>query len=96
MSIIAYWSSNYLVDWLKYLIPGILCPIVSNALGASMLTNGNKYNALWELFIFYGLAIIPTTYLMAYIFKEHTKAQTATFFINFGVGFIGSLAISIL
>jgi len=96
MSLSAYWFSNLMVEYIKYLFPCILCPLITYGMGTDAVTKDDKFGALWMLFFMYGFSISTFTYLTSFLFKDHGAAQTATFFINFGFGFIGGLATAIL
>lgn len=96
MSLLAYWSSNFLVDIIKYVVPCIAGPLISETLGAETIASGSKIDQLWQLFIYYGLSVTPFSYLFSFVFKDFTAAQTSSFFLNFGIGFIGGLALTVL
>jgi ATP-binding cassette subfamily A (ABC1) protein 3 len=69
VSIFSYWLSHYVVDFLKHLFPAAICiamvvafnvpafDATSQLLGASSL-----------LFILYGWAIMPFSYLLGFLF----------------------------
>mmetsp|Transcript_6172 Transcript_6172/g.5546 ORF Transcript_6172/g.5546 Transcript_6172/m.5546 type:complete len:310 (+) Transcript_6172:3391-4320(+) len=63
---------------------------------ASGLIDGEKYGVLWSLFLLYAPSITAFVYLTSFLFKDYGTAQTATFFFNFGTGFIGGLAVAVL
>jgi len=96
MSISGYWLSNYCVDVVKYLIPAVLSCILAKAMDADSLVAGQKYGALWVLFLVYGLSITPFVYLTSFAFNNHAAAQTANFFGHFVSGFVLGLAVTIL
>lgn len=48
------------------------------------------------LFLFYGLANIPLTYILGYIFKDYGNAQGAVYFFNFVAGGILTIIILVL
>ena len=96
VSIPAYWYSNFFVDYLKYLVPAVICALLALAFNASALIDNGKYGCLFLIFLLYGLAIIPFTYLTSFLFKSYGGAQVASFFFNFATGYIAGLAVSIL
>ena len=96
VSITAYWFSNFLVDIIKYMIPAVICALMTMALNATALVKDDKLGALWLDFILYGFAIIPFVYLTAFLFKNYGTAQIAAFFFNFCTGFIVGLVVALL
>jgi len=96
LSVTAYWLSNYFVDIIKYMIPGILNCVMAFVLKAEGLTQGEKANVLWAIFLTYGFSVVSFVYLTSFMFKDYSVAQTITFFFHFGTGFIGGLAVGML
>jgi len=96
VSLTAYWFSNFFVDFLKYLFPAVINALLAMAMDATAIVENDKLKACWALFILYGLSVIPFVYLKSFLFKDYGTAQIASFFFNFGSGFIGGIAVSIL
>ena len=96
VSTLAYWTSNFFVDIIKYMIPAVINVVAAIVLEASALTDGDKLKALWLEFILYGFAIIPFVYLTAFLFRNFGTAQIAAFFFNFATGFIMGLIVALL
>lgn len=88
VSITAYWLSNLLVDFLKYLVPGGLTVAILFAYDVSILINGSGLSATLCLFLLYGPALILFTYLCSFGFKSPAKAQFAMFLLNYLCGSI--------
>jgi len=82
----AYWIANFIYDYLLYLCVAMPAAAFCMLLNVSSLTDGNALPATWMLFTFYGLAYIPLTYLLAFIFKEYGSAQSFYFFASFLTG----------
>jgi len=81
VSIAAYWASNYIVDLAKYIIPGIFCGAMIKAYNLEAFLDDNGYPATWALCLMLGVALMPFTYLLSFLFKDYGNAQTVTFFI---------------
>jgi ATP-binding cassette subfamily A (ABC1) protein 1 len=86
MRISAYWTSNFIYDYLLYLIIAIVAVGICKGLQISSLTDGNAYTGTCLLFFFYGLAYISFTYIFAFVFKDYGNAQAGYYFLTFLVG----------
>lgn len=86
MSITAYWVSNFVYDFILYMIVAVITVGIAKGLGVSALTDGDAYAATWMLFIFYGLSYISFTYIFAFYYKDYGSAQAAYYFITFVAG----------
>ena len=88
----AYWISNFIVDYLKYLIPGIFCYVLCFAFQISNWTEGESAGMTLLLILFNGWAVIPFVYLVSFMFKSPSKGQIFVFLISF---FFGTVAVII-
>ncbi len=86
VSLLAYWLSNFCVDIIKYLIPAIWGALMCKAFSITALIEDDSWGVAWLLFILYGFAIIPFTYLTSFLFKDYGAGQLVTFFFNMIVG----------
>jgi len=86
MRISAYWISNFIYDFLLYLIVAIVAVGISKALSITAFTNGSAFAATCLLFLFYGLSYISFTYIFAFLFKDYGNAQAGFYFLTFIVG----------
>ena len=97
VSIPAYWASAYAWDLAKYLIPGIIIPLLIKAFDLKSLTDPEEvYQAVWALFILFGFAVCPYTYAISFLFKSYSIAQFFIFLLNLIVGVVGALAVWVL
>ena len=70
-----YWTTNYIVDFAKYLIPGAFVFGMLKALDVKVFTEDTEsYLAVMCLLLFFGLAIIPFSYFYGFAFKSHGAA----------------------
>jgi len=60
------------------------------------LITGSAFTGTCLLFLFYGLANIPLTYILGYIFRDYGNAQGAIYFFNFVAGGIIPIIILVL
>ena len=96
LNIASYWIGNYVYDFILYIIVAAFSVIMCQVLEIDSLTDGEAYTATCLLFFFYGLANIPFTYILGYLFKDYGNAQGAVYFFNFVSGGILTLVILIL
>ncbi|KAL4430213.1 hypothetical protein ABPG74_014772 [Tetrahymena malaccensis] len=96
LSLRSYWLSNFFVDMVKHLIPASLCILMVVAYNIKTFTESSNFGAICSLFILYGWAIIPFTYLINFIFEKQGSAQVFTFFINFLLGSVSPVIIMVL
>lgn len=95
MKLSSYWLANYLYDYILYLILAVAALILISALDVSSLT-GDSLGATWALFILYGLAYIPFTYIAAFVFKDYGNAQAGFYFFTFLIGGLLSILCFVL
>lgn len=95
MNIIAYWFGNFIYDYLLYLVLAIFSFLMCLALKVDAFTGG-AYGTTVTIFILYGLAYIPFTYIAAYLFKDYGNAQAGFYFFTFVVGGLLSTIILVL
>ena len=86
MNLASYWAGNYLNDLFLYLIVAAFSIGMCKALEVEALTEGDAMKATVLLFIFFGAANIPLTYLLGYAFQNYGTAQGIIYFINFVTG----------
>ena len=70
-SLSSYWISNYVVDFMKSLIP------ISVAIAFIYVFKVDLPDA-WILFLLFAVSIHPFTYATSFLFKNENKAQTYT------------------
>lgn len=58
----------------------LLCPVTCDACGAG------PFGVVIVLFLSYGMAVIPATYLVSFLFKNHTTAQMFALLANIILG----------
>ncbi|KAL4429304.1 hypothetical protein ABPG74_002290 [Tetrahymena malaccensis] len=96
VSVFAYWVSNFFIDFAKYLIPGIICPLFALAFSVNSLTQDGVFSCFYIIFILYGPAIILFTYAFSFTSKNYGNAQLGSFFLHFVFGCIISITIFFL
>ena len=86
MSVAAYWTANFVYDYLLYFLIAAITIAISKAMDISSLVSGNAFAATWLLFIFYGLSYISFTYIVSFYYHDYGNAQAAYYFISFVAG----------
>lgn len=71
---LSYWSSNFVLDMIKYMIPAIFCMLMVLAYDIAVFTIDESYQAVCLLFILYGWSIIPFSYLLGFVFEAYGNA----------------------
>lgn len=88
VSITSYWVSNLVWDLGVYCVPSTLSLFIIWAYNMqAFVMNG----ALWAVavtFVFYGVAIVPFSYLLSFLFSKHTTAQVVCLVANFVTGLL--------
>ncbi|CAG9335868.1 unnamed protein product [Blepharisma stoltei] len=83
----AYWISNFIWDYAKYLVIAIyVCVLIVIVDINIYVDEDDRYAAFWLIFILYGLSVIPFTYLSSFIFTNHNTAQVITISFHFLTG----------
>ena len=88
VSLPAYWFSNFLVDYTKYLIPAIYTAAAIQIFGVDAFTGFDKFSMVITLLVLFGPALIAFTYLTSFMFKSPSGAQIFNFVLNFLCGMI--------
>jgi ATP-binding cassette subfamily A (ABC1) protein 1 len=104
VSIPAYWLSNFVWDFLMYLAPFTLAIILLAAFdipaftgtGCEVACIDQPLGAVAVLLLTFGLAVIPFTYCLSYLFVESAKAQTFTLMISIFSGLILMIAVFVM
>ena len=84
VSIISYWTSNFIFDLFVYAVSAGLAIILAFIFKINEFTDSNDERLAGFLltFFFYGLALIGSTYLLSFFFKSPSSAQNTILFIN--------------
>jgi len=96
VSLMAYWISNYTVDYAKYLICGIFTCLAIKIFGINAFDSAQSYGVVWLLMFLYGPAMILSTYCISFLFKSPSSAQVFTFVYNYMTGFVLMMIVYIL
>lgn len=95
----AYWFSNLLVDYVKYLVVALSTYLAILAYDIRVFLQGDRHGAILILGVLLGPALIGFTYLSSFIFKGPSSAQIFTFIFSLLNGFImmiGTLVLRVI
>ena len=89
ISLIAYWTSNFISELVKYYFTGGICLIIIK------LFDSFPKN-FWVLYLLYGPSMVSFTYLFSFWFNDESSAQNVVILINFLFGALGGCVILVL
>lgn len=71
LSSVTYWSANFVWDYFNYLIPAVLMVVVFAAFqpDAYYLGDPSRISLIFLVYILFGWASLPYTYVLHYLFK---------------------------
>ncbi|KAJ3669241.1 hypothetical protein LUZ60_011191 [Juncus effusus] len=88
VSILSYWISTYIWDFISFLFPTTLAMILFFIFGLSQFIGNGCLIPTILLFLNYGLAVASSTYCLTFFFANHSVAQNAVLLIHFFSGLI--------
>lgn len=87
MNIYSYWLGNFIFDYFMYLLLAAFAVGMCLALGVDSFIGDNQtFYVVVIVFLLYGAAYIPLTYILSYVFKDYGNAQAGYYFFTFVVG----------
>ena len=89
ISILAYWIVNYIFELAKYYFTCGICLFLLWAFSFYK-------NYLYILYLIYGPAMIPMTYILSFLFDSESGAQNGIILLNFLLGALGSTVLLLL
>ncbi|CAN6443979.1 unnamed protein product [Victoria cruziana] len=88
VSILSYWISIYIWDFISFLFPTFLAVLLFAMFGLDQFIG---VGCLWPtifLFLEYGLAVAASTYCLTFFFTDHSVAQNVVLLVHFFSGLI--------
>ena len=74
VSLFGYWLANFTMDLSKYMIFGILAPLIITLFNVRILLEDGNALFIWVLFIIYGFSIVLFSYVLSFKFKDSSNA----------------------
>jgi hypothetical protein len=96
MNVAAYWLGNFVYDFALYSVVAVYAILMCEFFDIQPLIEDESLCVTALLFLFYGLANIPLTYMLGYIFADYGTAQGTVFFFNLIAGGVLPFVILVL
>ncbi|XP_050384665.1 ABC transporter A family member 1 isoform X3 [Argentina anserina] len=88
VSILSYWTSAYIWDFISFLFPSSFAIILFYIFGLDQFIGKGCLLSTIVMFLAYGLAIASSTYCLTFFFSDHTMAQNVVLLVHFFTGLI--------
>ncbi|XP_060186206.1 ABC transporter A family member 1 isoform X3 [Lycium barbarum] len=88
VSLLSYWVSTYIWDFISFLFPTSFALILFWIFGLEQFIGKDSLIPTILLFLEYGLAIASSTYCLTFFFSEHSMAQNVVLLVQFFTGLI--------
>ncbi|XP_027928069.1 ABC transporter A family member 1 isoform X2 [Vigna unguiculata] len=88
VSILSYWASTYIWDFVSFLFPASVAIVLFYIFGLEQFVGGVSLLPTILMLLEYGLAIASSTYCLTFFFFDHTMAQNVVLLIHFFTGLI--------
>ncbi|CAN0878408.1 ABC transporter A family member 1 [Linum grandiflorum] len=88
VSVLSYWASTYIWDFVSFLFPLSLAMFLFYIFGLEQFIGKESVLATILLFLGYGLAIASSTYCLTFFFSDHAMAQNVVLLVHFFTGLI--------
>ncbi|XP_058083562.1 ABC transporter A family member 1 isoform X2 [Magnolia sinica] len=88
VSILSYWFSTYIWDFISFLFPVSFAVILFYIFGLDQFVGSGCLLPTIFLFLEYGLAVAASTYCLTFFFSDHTVAQNVVLLVHFFSGLI--------
>nr|XP_018630849.1 ABC transporter A family member 1 isoform X1 [Nicotiana tomentosiformis] len=88
VSILSYWASTYIWDFISFLFPSSFALILFWIFGLEQFIGKDSLIPTILLFLEYGLAMASSTYCLTFFFSEHSMAQNVVLLVQFFTGLI--------
>lgn len=88
LSSVTYWLANFVWDYINYLIPAILMVVTFAAFrpDAYYLGDPSRISLIFLVYILFGWASLPYTYVLHYLFKTPATGMVTITMINILTG----------
>ncbi|GAB2295549.1 Phospholipid-transporting ATPase abca1 [Dionaea muscipula] len=88
VSVVAYWASTYLWDFISFLFPSSFAIFLFYIFGLDQFIGVESFWPTVIMFLEYGLAVASSTYCLTFFFSDHTMAQNVVLLAHFLTGLI--------
>lgn len=88
VSVLSYWASTYLWDFISFLFPSSFAILLFFIFGLDQFIGRESFFSTVLIFLGYGSSIASSTYCLTFFFSEHSMAQNAVLLVHFFTGII--------
>ncbi|KAJ4969915.1 hypothetical protein NE237_003014 [Protea cynaroides] len=88
VSILSYWISTYIWDFISFLVPSAFAIILFYIFGLDQFIGDGCFLPTMTIFLEYGLAVAASTYCLTFFFSDHSMAQNVVLLVNLFTGLI--------
>ncbi|KAJ9184819.1 hypothetical protein P3X46_004507 [Hevea brasiliensis] len=88
VSVLSYWASTYIWDFISFLFPSFLAIVLFYIFGLDQFIGRDCFFPTLLIFLEYGLAIASSTYCLTFLFSDHTMAQNVVLLVHFFTGLV--------
>ncbi|XP_059428864.1 ABC transporter A family member 1 isoform X1 [Corylus avellana] len=88
VSVLSYWSSTYIWDFVSFLFPSSFAIVLFYIFGLDQFIGRGCVLPTVLMFLEYGLSIASLTYCLTFFFSDHTMAQNVVLLVHFFTGLI--------
>ncbi|KAG7961902.1 hypothetical protein I3843_09G039100 [Carya illinoinensis] len=88
VSVLSYWASTYIWDFVSFLFPSSFAIILFYIFGLDQFIGRGCVLSTVIMFLEYGLSIASLTYCLTFFFSDHTMAQNVVLLVHFFTGLI--------
>ncbi|KAF8403773.1 hypothetical protein HHK36_011878 [Tetracentron sinense] len=88
VSILSYWTSTYIWDFISFLFPSSFAIILFYIFGLDQFIGSCCFLPTILMFLEYGLASAASTYCLTFFFSDHSMAQNVVLLVHLFTGLI--------
>nr|XP_043635410.1 ABC transporter A family member 1 [Erigeron canadensis] len=88
VSILSYWISTYIWDFISFLVPSSFAMVLFYIFGLEQFIGSGSLLPTVLILLEYGAAIASSTYCLTFFFSEHSMAQNVVLLAHFFTGII--------
>ncbi|EPS74541.1 hypothetical protein M569_00214, partial [Genlisea aurea] len=88
VSILSYWASTYLWDFISFLIPSAFAFFLFFIFGLDQFIGRDSFLSTLLMFLGYGLSMASSTYCLTFFFHEHSMAQNVVLLFQIFTGIV--------
>lgn len=88
VSILSYWVSTYIWDFISFLVPSSFAMLLFYIFGLEQFIGSGSLFPTILILLGYGFAIASSTYCLTFFFSEHSMAQNVVLLVHFFTGIV--------